>query len=272
MRCTTLGAAVATVIGVVLTLNAGASAQPADSAAAESVPTVLYSGSLWKKATNEVTGLLRIVDRDGTRRLELGRDFSTGSAPDLKVLLSPHEPSRATNKNALAGGRVISLLRSNKGAQSFEIPDDVDFDRYKSVLIHCEQYTKLWGALALTEGDVVFTHDDWKKKTKRTKGRFEIARTDDGTILRFGAGFSTPKPPEPLRIVFSNHSAKDAKNGNAMTAGRMVVLLDRVKGAQEYLLPDDLDIASFNSLLLHCERYTKLWSAADIVRVKPVRY
>ncbi len=43
-----------------------------------------------------------------------------------------------------------SVLRAaQKGAQEFKIPEETDLSRYRSLLIHCRQYTKLWGGTSL---------------------------------------------------------------------------------------------------------------------------
>ena len=73
-------------------------------------------------------------------------DFKTSGAPDLKIVLSPLTVRAAKNNNALQGSQIISPLQSNSGAQEYAIPAGLDLSKYKSVLIHCEQYTKLWGA------------------------------------------------------------------------------------------------------------------------------
>jgi len=50
------------------------------------------------------------------------------------------------NKTAVPGSLLIAPLKSNKGAQSYVIPAGTDLSQYKSVIIHCEAYTKLWSA------------------------------------------------------------------------------------------------------------------------------
>jgi len=40
----------------------------------------------------------------------------------------------------------MSELKNLKGAQRYELPADVELTKYKSLLLHCEKYSKLWGA------------------------------------------------------------------------------------------------------------------------------
>ena len=111
--------------------------------------TTLYRGSTWIKKRAKVTGTYEIVERDGSRFIRLFDDFQTKEGPDLKLVLSPLTPENATSKTALDGALIIHELKSHKGAQEFEIPEGTEFSKYKSLLIHCEKYSKLWGATRL---------------------------------------------------------------------------------------------------------------------------
>ncbi|MEL7472405.1 MAG: DM13 domain-containing protein [Planctomycetota bacterium] len=132
-------------------IPASASAAAVQSAPTAFADTVIASGNKWVKKTSKTRGAWEIVRRDdGSRVVRLKGDFKTRKAPDLKIVLSPHTSKTAKNKNALEGGKVISLLKNHKGAQEFVIPASVDLSKYKSVLIHCEQYTKLWAVADIT--------------------------------------------------------------------------------------------------------------------------
>ncbi|MEO0482700.1 MAG: DM13 domain-containing protein [Planctomycetota bacterium] len=134
------------------TATTTAATAPAEAAFADSV---IASGDKWVKKTSKTKGYWEIVRRDdGSRVLRLGDNFKTKKAPDLKLVLSPHTTKQAKSKNALEGGTVLGLLASHKGAQEFVIPDSVDLGSFSTVLIHCEQYTKLWSAseLVVTSG------------------------------------------------------------------------------------------------------------------------
>jgi len=81
--------------------------------------------------------------------ISLDDDFSTRNAPDLKIFLSPLSASEVKNKTAVPGSLLIAPLQSNKGQQSYVVPAGTDLSQYKSVIIHCEAYTKLWSAADL---------------------------------------------------------------------------------------------------------------------------
>ncbi len=116
--------------------------------AAETASETLYSG-VWKKKTAKSSGDWSIVKEGGRTFVKLSGDFKTRKAPDLKIFLSPLSAAEANSKNATDGAVLIAPLSSNAGAQTYEIPAGVNLAAYKSILIHCEAYAKLWSAANL---------------------------------------------------------------------------------------------------------------------------
>mgnify|MGYP001795764127 CR=1 FL=1 len=225
---------------------------------------VLYSGTLWQEGENAIEGHWFVdEDENGTRHLHLGDDFKTKNAPDLKLILSTREAGTLSKRNVLTGATVLGNLATNKGAQSFEIPDGVDLSDIESLAIHCEQYNVYWGAAPFTEGRVLYSSDEWTKKSERIRGAYELAQTASGHVLRTSADFSTKNAPD-LKFVLSNHTARNAKSNNALSGGVIIGKLRSNKGAQEITLPSGISPAEYRTLLIHCERYTKLWGATTL--------
>lgn len=111
---------------------------------------VLAEGQFVKKAV-KTSGTYRIVRIDGDLRLELDDSFKTRRAPDLQIFLAAHSLDAATGRNATASNSLrIADLTKRKGAQTYDLPDDLDLMRFNSVLIHCVVYSKLFGAAPLT--------------------------------------------------------------------------------------------------------------------------
>jgi|GEM_PF-1186410 len=130
------------VVGLLLTVIAGASTL---------VVTQLYTGGSWVKKTKKTKGTFEIVDRNDVRVLLVHDDFSTPKGPDLKFVLSPLSAKEVKSKTALDGGLILGELQRRKGAQEYTIPKSADLDSYKSLLVHCEKYTKLWSAAPLVK-------------------------------------------------------------------------------------------------------------------------
>jgi len=232
-------------------------------AAAQTEVEHLYGSALWTEKTAEVTGAYTIERHDDELVLRLSDDFSTKKAPDLKIVLSPLSIKEANKKNALEGGLVLGNLVSHEGAQSFVIPTGTDFEKFRSVLIHCEKYTKLWAAAPLSAGELLAHGSSWTKKAQKVKGSYEIVRDGDRVVLRLGDRFKTKKAPD-LKLVLSPHSVKDASAKNALDGGLVIAPLRSAKGAQEYEFPEGVDLEAYESLLIHCEQYTKLWGAVAL--------
>lgn len=107
------------------------------------------AGGTWTKRSQSIKGSWSIVENEQGRFLELDASFKTRNAPDLKLFLSPLDVTDVKARNATTGSVLIAPLKTNKGAQRYLIPADVDLDRFKTLVLHCEQYTKLWGVSAL---------------------------------------------------------------------------------------------------------------------------
>lgn len=106
-------------------------------------------GGTWTKKSQKIAGAWKIVETAEGRFLELDDSFKTRRAPDLKLFLSPREAGDVNAKNATSGSVLIAKLQKAKGAQRYELPADLDLDDYQTLVLHCEQYTKLWGVSAL---------------------------------------------------------------------------------------------------------------------------
>ena len=78
---------------------------------------------------------------DGSNVLRL-ENFQSTNGPDLFVYL-------ATDDKA---SEFINLgdLKANKGNQNYEIPDDVDLEKYNKVLIWCKSFAVLFGSAKLS--------------------------------------------------------------------------------------------------------------------------
>lgn len=96
-----------------------------------------------------VAGGYRLEDENGKRTLHLTKDFRAQKAPDLKLFLSPKLPAEVTGENATQGAVLLAVLETFEGAQTYSIPPELDLSKYRTLAVHCEAYSKLWGTGAL---------------------------------------------------------------------------------------------------------------------------
>ncbi len=127
---------------------AAAQETEAPPAAAPAAAPVVASGQ-WVKDQYDVTGGWHI-EREGDRLvLVIHPDFTTTRGPDLKLYLHPSPMQGLGGKDAVKAGVQIAALKSHKGAQRYTLPAGTDLADYKSVLIVCKAFKKLWGGGAL---------------------------------------------------------------------------------------------------------------------------
>ena len=90
-----------------------------------------------------------VTAQEGKLFVVLDPAFRTKKAPDLKIFLSPKPLAQLNNRNATQDSLRVGPLQKSRGAQRLEIPSGTSLDEYKTVLIHCEKFSKLWGGAAL---------------------------------------------------------------------------------------------------------------------------
>ena len=107
----------------------------------------------WRTIDYDVEGKWRIEQTGDRLTVRLGDDFVTKDGPDLHVLLSPKPFAELNNDNAMEGALVAGLLKTGddstffrkmKGAQSFTLPAGTMLADYKTIVIHCVQFSHLW--------------------------------------------------------------------------------------------------------------------------------
>jgi len=106
------------------------------------VPTTLLLGNFIGvgDGVHDVQGLTKIIEVNGKNYLRF-EDFAAANGPDLQVYL-------ATDDKA---SEFVTLgpLKANNGNQNYEIPQDVDLEKYNKVLIWCKMFSVLFGSADL---------------------------------------------------------------------------------------------------------------------------
>jgi len=110
---------------------------------------LIAHGDSWTKKSNKIAGHWEIAKTDAGLVLRLGSDFKTKKMPDLLLILSPMDMKQVSGKNAADGGLEFATLSSVKGQSEYLIKGVDSLDGYKSLVIHCEEYSKCWGGTAL---------------------------------------------------------------------------------------------------------------------------
>lgn len=109
-------------------------------------PQIISVGDFVDRS-HPTSGIAEVLT-DGTRRVLRFEDFETDNGPDLNVYLVAAAPDAPVGE--LAADFVdLGDLKGNIGAQNYDIPDDVDLDRYTTVVVWCVRFGVAFGAAPL---------------------------------------------------------------------------------------------------------------------------
>jgi hypothetical protein len=73
---------------------------------------------------------------DGKRVLRF-TNFDTSNGPDVHVYLVATKDARDSETVKKAGFVVVDTLNGNMGDQNYELPSDLDLNKYRAVTIWC---------------------------------------------------------------------------------------------------------------------------------------
>jgi hypothetical protein len=104
---------------------------------------------------------------------------------------------------------------------------------------------------------------DFQKKTYSLRGGITVEQRGSQTVIVFSEDFRTRSGPD-LKVFLSRNDVASSTGTNATSQSIKLGVLKDNHGAQEYVLPEGVNIADFNSVLVHCEAFSKLWGGADI--------
>jgi hypothetical protein len=101
----------------------------------------------------------------------------------------------------------------------------------------------------------------WTAKGFDVDGTWKIIRDGGKTFVVLDDAFNTKSAPD-LKIFLSPNAASGLDNRNATQGSALVAVLQSNRGAQRYEVPAGVDVSRYRAIVIHCEKYTKLWAAA----------
>lgn len=119
----------------------------------EEMPLEVMASSRTPKAgrfvdvAHEGSGVAKLLALPGGGTLVRLEDLDVDNGPDLRVLLSKEQNIRSSADL----GEYIELgkLKGNKGNQNYEVPEDIDFSEYHSVIIYCKPFSVVFNSADL---------------------------------------------------------------------------------------------------------------------------
>ena len=122
------------------------------SIAVQAQSEVVFKGEFERESRwTTFEGSWSIVKEGDSYKVVLADDFEAKKAPDLKIFLSKAPLDDINGKNAVEKGDpiLVAKLTSYKGKASYTIPSGINPADYATIIIHCEEYSKLWGGSPL---------------------------------------------------------------------------------------------------------------------------
>lgn len=117
---------------------------------AQNASADLVSEGTWVNKQYSIKGGWEIAKVDGQTIIKFKDSFETKSGPDLKIFLSKKSIDEVTGRTVVGADSVlISPLNSNSGTQQYILPANIAIEDYKSLLIHCEAFSVLWGGATI---------------------------------------------------------------------------------------------------------------------------
>jgi hypothetical protein len=118
-------------------------------ASIEKEPMSITKG-IFKSLAHETKGSAVIYQlADGKRTLRL-TEFETSNGPDVHVYLTAAEVEKGSDAIKQAGFIDLGSMKGNKGDQNYDIPANVDLNKFKNVTIWCARFGVNFGTAPLT--------------------------------------------------------------------------------------------------------------------------
>jgi len=103
----------------------------------------------------------------------------------------------------------------------------------------------------------------FEKSSFSIKGDWKIVKENGQTIFRVSENFKTKNGPD-LKLFLSRDTVSNATGATATQDAVRLGVLKSNKGGQDYIIPANVDLSQFNSILIHCEAFSKLWGGANL--------
>jgi hypothetical protein len=128
-------------------VNFGTAPLMEETMSASTEPIELAAG-MFHSGAHETKGEAAIFEVEGRRVLRL-TGFHTSNGPDVRVYMVAAPDAKDNDTVRKAGFVDLGALKGNQGDQNYDVPADLDLDKYRSVAIWCRRFGVNFGAAPL---------------------------------------------------------------------------------------------------------------------------
>jgi hypothetical protein len=247
-------------------------AAAASGAASAAAPRNLASG-MFHSVAHQTKGDAGIYELPGGKRILRLTNFETSNGPDVRVYLvaAPDATDNATVKNA--GFIEVGPLKGNEGDQNYDVPAEVDLNKYQAVTIWCRRFGVNFATAPLKAGEdkmettaggpIVLADGTFHSVAHQTMGKAAIYDLDGSKKILRLTNFETSNGPDVRVYLVAANDATD--NATVKNAGFIELgALKGNKGDQNYDVPSDLDLGKYRAVTIWCHRFNVNFATAPL--------
>jgi hypothetical protein len=235
-------------------------------------PVLLAEGDFHSGA-HETRGKAAVYGLPGGKRVLRFSSFETSNGPDVNIYLVAAEDAMDNNTVTNSGFVTLGSIKGTKGDQNYDLPADLDLNKYRAVTVWCKRFGVNFGTAPLKMHMQMAAASNHPKSLKEgrfhsvaheTKGSASIYQLPDGKrVLRF-TEFETSNGPDVNIYLVAAMDATDSdtvKNAGFISLGP----IKGTKGDQNYELPSDLDLNKYGAVTVWCKRFSVNFGTAPLM-------
>jgi hypothetical protein len=127
-----------------------AAAQATTSSSGRAVATTALVSGQFNSVAHETKGSATIYRLDNGSRVLRLTEFTTSNGPDVRVYLVAARDAADDETVTKAGFVELGVLKGTDGNQNYEVPADLDLEKYRAVTIWCRRFGVNFGTAPLT--------------------------------------------------------------------------------------------------------------------------
>lgn len=116
-------------------------------------------------------------------------------------------------------------------------------------------------AAEVASGSLEGAFSSWGKSS--LQGDWKIVEDGGAHYIELGDNFRAKKGPD-VKIFLSPTPSAQVTGDNAVAGSVFVELISDFDGSARIAIPAGTDISQFQSLVFHCEAYSKLWGSSPL--------
>lgn len=245
---------------------------PAANAASNSDQASLITEGQFHGVAHPTTGKASIYGLLNGKKVLRFSNFETSNGPDVHVYLVAANDATDSDTVKQAGFLSLGPIKGSKGDQNYELPSNVDLNKYRSVTVWCQRFgVNFATAPLMAKGEsaamqpVILEKGSFHKVAHDARGMATIYQLADGKkVLRFSDFETSNGPDVHVYLVAANDAAdsETVKQAGFLSLGP----IKGSKGDQNYELPSGVDLNKYRSVTVWCQRFGVNFATAPLTK------